>query len=136
MKVRLAVIYNQEAQTGFSAITKAAMPVKLSYAVAKNLKKFESKLDDIEKKRLDLVNKYGKADDKGGIQVTPENMEVFNKDFSDYLLQEVELDMWQISMSQLIAANVQLTPRQIVAMEDFIVDDSPKAEAVTGPATL
>ena len=127
MKVRLATIFNQEAQTGFYLITKAAMPFKISYAVTKNLKKLQGKLDDIEQVRNDLVKKYGKADDKGVIGVEPgsDKDTAFRKEFGEHLMTEVELDIWKIPVSSLIAANLKLTPGQIEAMDDFLQDDTP-----------
>jgi hypothetical protein len=128
MKVKLSTI--QAAEQGFLAILKASMPVKLSYAIGKNLKKIVSKMDDIEKSRLGLVSKYGTTNDKGLTQVTPENMDTFNKEYGDLLTQEVELDLWKISLNKLSDAGVRLTPEQVLSLEEFIEDDTVQTEQI------
>jgi len=124
MKVKLGTI--KGAQSGFIAIMQAQMPIKLAYAVSRNLKKIASEMEDVEKVRMDLIRKYGAPDEKsGGMQVTKENMEVFEKEYGDVLANEVELDLWKLPLSKLSDAGVRLTPTQIVTMEDFIEDDLP-----------
>jgi hypothetical protein len=122
MKMKLSTI--EAAREGLNVVLKFSMPVKLSYAVSKNLKKIVSELEGIEKSRLELVKKYGLTNEKGITQVTTENMETFTKDLADVLAAEVELDLWKISLSKLAEAGVRITPEQLMTMDDFIDDDT------------
>ena len=125
MKVKLGSI--KPAEESFVAIMKSSMPIKLSYAVAKNLKKLAVELDDIGKAYQELLKKYGEKDEKTGqMQTKPENAEIFNKECEDLISQEVELDIWKISLSKLSDAGVKITPQQVLALENFIDDDLPK----------
>jgi hypothetical protein len=131
MKVRLATI--KTAQQGFAAIAQAALPIKVSYAVMKNLKKLVSELEDMEKVRVDLVKKYGVDDGKGIFNVTKENIDTFEKEYAEFLAQEVELDIWKIPFSKISESTVKLTPQQMLELEDFIEDDAPKVSPVVPP---
>lgn len=126
MRLKLGTI--QAAQPGLIDIMKAQMPIKLSYAVSRNIKKLEPWLRDVENKRLDLVKKYGAKDEKTGIfAVTKENEDAFNKEYDEMADQEVDVDMWKLSLAKLSEVGVRLTPLQLVALEDFIEDDTAPA---------
>ena len=112
------------------------MPIKLSYAIGRNLKKIASEMEDLEKARMDLIKKYGVADEKGGMQVTQENMEVFNKEYIELIAQEVEIDIWKLSLSKLSDAGVKISPAQVIALEDFIDDDLPKDAEILVPPVV
>lgn len=125
MKVKQGVI--RDAQAGFVAIMQAQMPIKLSYTVGKNLKKLDMSMADFEKLRKDLIQKYGTKDEKtGGMQVTAENMEAFNKEYDELADQEVEVDIWKLSLTKLSDAGVKLTPVQLLSIDSFIEDDTPQ----------
>jgi len=131
MKVKLGTI--QLAQSGFVTLMKSSMPIKLSYAVSKNVRKIATEAEDIEKFRQELIKKYGKEDGKGGIQVTPENSEVFNKEYGEFMDQEIEIDLWKISLSKMAEAGVRITPEQMLSLEDFIDNDIPEPNVPVVP---
>lgn len=124
MKVKQGVI--RDAQAGFVAIMQAQMPIKLAWSVGRNLRKLDMSMADFEKPRMELIKKYGAKDEKtGGVQVTPENMEAFNKEYDELADKEVDVDIWKISLDKLSGAGVKLTPAQLLSIEPFIEDDAP-----------
>jgi len=81
------------------------LPVKLAYRIQRNLRKINNELQDFEEARLELVRKYGKQNEKGFMEVVPENMEAFNADLKTLLDEEVDVDIQSIPIQDL--ADVQ-----------------------------
>lgn len=98
MKVTLKDVW--ASQRALSKLSKVInIPIKTSYWIGKNSKKIMKEVEDIEAKRLELVMKYGKLDDATKqTTVTPENMDVFTKDFENLLKMEIELDIKKFTL--------------------------------------
>ena len=78
MKLSLEKLLNM--QQGVSRIAGLELEPKLSYRIAKILKKLVSELKIVEKERQKLIEKYGEKDEKGLKRVTEDNMESFKND--------------------------------------------------------
>lgn len=90
-------------------ISKKILPVKVSYAIAKNISKIESELIVYNKEREKLIAKYAIKDEKGNPAVD-ENMQVkiddkyiedWNKDLKELLSIENEIDIHKFSIDEL-----------------------------------
>ena len=64
--------------------------IKMSYRLGKIVDKIDSELRVIEKKRLELVNKYGKEDKKIKKIIVPDNkLKPFAKELEEFLEEEI-----------------------------------------------
>lgn len=70
-----------------------ALPDKTKYTLARNIRLVRQALKECEKKRKELVKKYGAPDKMGGHSVLPENAERFDDEWNAILDCEVSLDI-------------------------------------------
>lgn len=84
------------------------LPVKLSYAITKNLVKLQAEAELIEKSRLDLINQYAEKNEDGEAKIKEdgtysfgENRELFLKEYNDYLNTETDLDVYTVDFMEL-----------------------------------
>ncbi len=116
--------------------------IKLSYSASKMAKKINPIFDEMNKRRMELIDKYAKKDEKtnkpiiitdvsSGQPITKydlgENEEVFNKEYEAILTEEVELDIWGFTPGHIAAINA--TPNEINLIEPFLKLEEDKDEA-------
>jgi len=88
-----------------SAFTKEKLPVKLSFAVAKNLNKLRDHYKDYEEARNKLLDLYNVKDENkepaykatGNIEIAKESVTDWNKDATELLEIEVEVEVHSVS---------------------------------------
>ena len=103
---------------------------KLSYILSRIAKKINSELEDIDKERLKIVEKYADKDERGKNKITSDNRillkdnEAFNKEWLDFLETEIELDVWLIPWKAIEI--VKPIPNEMIALEKFM--EEPKEE--------
>lgn len=108
--------------TRLSQIAQKELPVKVSYAIAKNLSKLESELKIYNKEREKLIEKYSVKDEKGKmivdensqIKIQPEQMENWNKDLKELLDIENEIDIRQFSIEALNGYNMSASDLMLI----------------------
>ena len=100
MKIRVVDIINsREVVTKIGQNT--SYDAKTAYKLARNIKEISSELENFDKTRNNLIIKYGKENKEGNIEVEKKNTEVFNKELSDVLGVEVELNIVTIDPEKL-----------------------------------
>lgn len=83
------------------------LPVRLSYAVSKNLRLLENEMKLIEKSRTELAEQHAEKDEEGkpvtkdGNYVFGENKEKFLEEYNEYLETEIELDPHRIPTEEI-----------------------------------
>ena len=90
-------------------ISKKQLPIKVSYAIAKNIAKLESELKVYNSQRQKLIEKYsikdkdGKTiiDEENKLKIQPEHMEDWNKDFKELIEIENEVDIHKFPIGYL-----------------------------------
>jgi hypothetical protein len=130
MKTKLSNIF--KAKSALVTIMSTVIPVKLSYHLAKVMNKLDSELKAIDKTNEEVIRKYGIEDATTKMLKIPEDkLAEANKEFDDFISQEVELDIWQIPLSKLIEGGIKLSTIQMMSLSDFIIDDTaPEVEKV------
>lgn len=109
------------------------LPVKLSYAIGKNIIKFKDEVDLSEKKRIELAERYAKKDDKGTPMVEngeyaieTADKEQFKKEVEELLKEEIDVDIRIVSMTAIETVDETrydaLTPAEIVSI-DFMMSE-------------
>ena len=122
-------ITNEEIITNVSKlveISQRELPVKVSYAIAKNIAKIESVLKIYNTERSKLLEKYSVKDEQGKSIITEDNQiklqEEFTADWNKDIreLDEIEndIDIHTFSINALEGFNI--TPRDIKAIQYMI----------------
>mgnify|MGYP001143139418 FL=1 len=74
-----------------SKLTQMELPIKLSYALSKNITKIDRELTVYNKERQKLIEKYGEKDEEGKLKTKEDgtinilDIDSFNKDLKEIL---------------------------------------------------
>lgn len=127
------ILTNREMVTFLNSvgiIKEMVLPVKASYAISKNIKKIEKEIEVYNEERAKLLDKYGEKDENGNlvvseeqnIKIAPENVEKWNKDLSELLDIEVEVDIHKLKFSVLEESGMGMSISGIQSI-DFMLED-------------
>lgn len=111
-------------------LNNAKLPVKVAYAITKNINKINSELKAYNKEKAKLIDKYGekdkegklKVDKKGNIPLKEEHIEECNRDIAELLSIENEIDIHMINLDDLLNSNCNISPAGLVAI-DFMINE-------------
>lgn len=109
-------------------ISQKTLPVKVSYAIAKNISKIESELKTYNNERLKLIEKYASRDEKGQIKADSngqivfkeECQEAWNQDIKVLLSIENEIDIHKFKISEL--DGYTFTPNELMLI-DYMIEE-------------
>ena len=109
--------------SNLSSISGKHLPVKLSYAIGKNMINLESELKISEKKRTELAETYAKKDENGNPVIEKneykmEDMDSFKAEFEELLKEEIDVDIRTVPMS--IIENYDDSKYDALAPADFV----------------
>jgi len=124
MKISNEVILNSSTKLG--EVSQKQLPVKVSYAISKNIAKLEAELKIYNSEREKLIEKYSVKDENGKtivgknnqIKIQPEHLEDWNKDFIELLAIENEVDIHKFKIDELNGFNI--SPSELTAIEFMI----------------
>ena len=121
------------AEQALTKVMTSPTDFKLAYRLEKILGKVNKELMAIEKIRVDLITKHGEKDEKGnGMKVGEANMEIFTKEYSAFLEEELDLDISPIPYELLERSGIRIAATDIHALGKLIdvpqVEDSVKTE--------
>ena len=108
-------------------LSNAKLPVKVAYAITKNINKINVELEAYNKEKAKLINKYGEKDEKGKLNVNEngiiplkeEHIEDYNRDIKELLSIENEIDIHMIQLDDLLNSDYNISPAELSAI-DFI----------------
>lgn len=103
------------------------LPIKLSFTIKKNTAKFQSIAEQIEKSRVELIQKYGEQTEDGGFKIKSENEAEANKEFTELMNLEDNIDVHKININSL-SDDIELTNAQMDAIMFMIEDGEEKEE--------
>lgn len=111
-------------------LTNKQLPIKVSYAIAKNVSKIEKELDLYNKERQKLVDKYCIKDEKGNnkidennqLKIADENLDDWNKSINELLDIEIEIDIHKFNINDLLNSNLDMTPSEIMLI-DYMIEE-------------
>lgn len=109
---------------------KQGLPIKISYAIAKNVAKIESELKIYNNERQKLIDKYAVKDDKGEnivyennqLKIADENMNEWTDAINELLDIEVEIDIHKFNENDLLNSNCDMTPSEIMLI-DYMIEE-------------
>ena len=114
--------------TRLASIVQKELPIKASYAIAKNLAKLEAELKTYNSEREKLIEKYsikdenGKtvADENNQIKLQPELLLDWNKDIQELLAIENEIDIHTFSIEAL--NGYSMSPSDLMLI-DYMIEE-------------
>ena len=117
MKVKILDILN--AKPVFEKIVKVELPFRTIRELAKVIKAVSEELTLVETKRVELVKKYGVADEKNNIKVPQESMEAFSAEMNE--IRSTEIDFVDgLNEKSLESPNLTLNTQDYYLIEKFI----------------
>ena len=84
-----------------------------AYKIAKNIANVDLEIQRFETSRDNLIRKYGEKQDENMISVRQDKIPEFNKEFSELLELEIEVDITMINLEKMSG----LTPFDMIAIE-------------------
>lgn len=111
-----------------SRFSKADLPVKLTYAIARNLRKLDDVNKDFVETRNKLLDKYNVKDEtgnpayikSGSIEISEEGKKDWEKDIEELLDVEIEVDIHEVDYS--IIEGLNLSVESVLAI-DFMIKE-------------
>lgn len=115
---------------GLSQLTQKNLPIKVSYAIAKNIGKIESILNIYNKEKQKLVEKYSVKDaegktivaEDGTIKIQEEFLENWNADIKELQDIENEVDIHKFDINIILNGNYEITPGELMMIDYMIAD--------------
>lgn len=105
-------------------ISQKQLPIKASYAIAKNLKKIEDELEIYYKEREKLIDKYAEKDENGKVKVDESGFIVFrdkegwDKEIEELLAIENDIKIHTFPIDVLEGYN--MSPAELMLIEYMI----------------
>lgn len=111
-------------------LNNAKLPVKVAYAITKNINKINTEFKAYNEEKAKLIDKYGekdkegklKADEYGNVTLKEEYIQDWNRDIAELLSIENEIDIHMINLDDLLNSNYSISPAELTAI-DFMIND-------------
>lgn len=111
-------------------LNNAKLPVKVAYAITKNINKINSELKAYNEEKTKLIDKYAEKDEEGELKTNEignvilkeEHIEDWNRDIGELLSIENEIDIHMIQLDDLLNSNYNISPAELTAI-DFMIND-------------
>jgi hypothetical protein len=103
-------------------LTNMELPIKLSYAISKNITKINRELVVYNKERQKLIEKYGEKDEESKLKTKEDgtinilDIDSFNKDLKEILEIETEVDIHLIDLEK-VDVDINITPGEIMLVD-------------------
>lgn len=111
------------------------LPISIGHKIQRNFKKLNEAFQEFEQSRSKLMEKYGEKDDDGNLVVDKNqrvkivDVQAFEKEFSDLLATEVEIQLDTFAFKALEDMESSgrydnITPREQAALEFMIKEET------------
>lgn len=129
MKIRLSEVRGRH--QALCTLGNKKLPIKLSYAIGKNIMALQEELDAVEKARIGLLELYAEKDEDGTFKVKDghyelgENEHKFNEEFIEFMNTETEIVIYTVSEEIVVSTDNErydaLTPAELISF-DFMIE--------------
>lgn len=111
-------------------LNNAKLPVKVAYAITKNINKINTELKAYNEEKAKLIDKYAekdkegklKADEYGNVTLKEDYIQDWNRDIAELLSIENEIDIHMINLDDLLNSNYNISPAELSVI-DFMIND-------------
>lgn len=110
------------------SISQKQLPVRVSYAIAKNINKIEGELKLYNKERGKLVDKYAEKDKEGKVisdenrQIKFKDQEGWNKDINELLDIENEIEIHKFNIAEFNNKPCEFSPSELMTI-DYMIEE-------------
>lgn len=112
------------------SLAQKQLPIKISYAISKNIKKIEKELEIYNSERQKLLDKYAIKDKNGEnlidennqLKIDDENMSNWNKSINELLDIEINIDIHKFNKDDLLSSNCEMTPSELMLI-DYMIEE-------------
>jgi hypothetical protein len=111
------------------AISQKNLPIKVSYALAKNIGKIEDELKLYNKEKQKLIDIYSIKDEEGkpliednNIRIAEEYIMDWNRDIEDLLDIKNEIDIHRFHIDELVNFNCNISPMELMLI-DYMIEE-------------
>ena len=112
------------------SLNEAQLPIKVAYAISKNINKIDCELKAYNSEKAKLIEKYAekdeegkvKADEYGNINIKVDCIEDWNRDIKELLSIENEINIHMIQVDDLLNADYNVSPTDLSAIS-FMIND-------------
>lgn len=105
------------------------LPVKVSYAIAKNINSIKKELKIFEDEKMKIIKEFAIKDESGNPKVKdnkfifPEGKEdECNEKYNELLDIEVEFDVRTVDINELINSNLSFAPNELLELDFMLVE--------------
>ena len=111
-------------------LNNAQLPIKVAYAISKNINKIQCELKAYDTEKAKLIDKYAEKDKEGKlvqdelghVNIKKEFKEDWNRDITELLSIENEIDIHMIQLDDLLNSNYNISPAELSVI-DFMIND-------------
>lgn len=111
-------------------ISNKQLPVKVSYAIAKNINAINKELKIFEDEKMKIIKEYAIKDEHGNPKIRENNTYEFiegkdeecNSKYNELLDIEVDLELRQINVEDLFNSNVNFTPGELMELDFMLME--------------
>lgn len=112
------------------ALTEKKLPIKVSYAIAKNISKIEKELEIYNTERQKLIDKYcvkdqngeNKTDKDNKLSIDEKYLNDWKKDIEELLDIEIEIDIHKFNINDLLNSDCEMTANELMII-DYMIED-------------
>ena len=132
--MRLTLKEISDKYQAFNKIIAKKLPIKLSYAISKNMTTLENVAKVIDDDRIKLAQTYAEKNEDGSPKVINnsyviDDIESFNKELSEYYKTEIDIDICKVNSSILDKLDDPkydvLSPSEIMTLQFMLEDGIP-----------
>lgn len=105
-----------------SKVSQMELPIKVSYAIAKNISKIESELKIYNIEKQKLIDKYSCKDEHGNLKISEDHQNEWNKDIEALVDIEVDIDIHKFKAEELLNSGCNMTPAEFMAI-DYMIEE-------------
>jgi hypothetical protein len=112
-----------------STISNKQLPVKISYAIAKNINIINTELKTFEGEKIKILEQYASKNEDGTLKIeddkyvfAPGNGAECQMKYNELLDIEVDLELRTIKVDDLLNSNINFTPAELIELDFMIIE--------------
>ena len=113
---------------GLQKLSERDLPVKGAYRLGKLLRVMSEELNDSEKVRLQLLQKYAEKNKDGSLviegtkaKILPKNQAKWNEDWRELVSQEITIEALPLNLKDF--GNINVSAKELFLLGDFLLDE-------------